>query len=260
MRDIVTTHPISFFYPSLSLLKRLKLLSVKQLISHSALITLNIAVIERLSRWYHLLSYPPFSYYLLKLPGPELRPIIPSEYSGRAILSAKTVKIRANSTARQRVLHRRLKASSGKYIQHIEYSESSARGYAIIEKISCPYMPWKLSICGLKWLCGFRMFSARDHGRLLQSSTAVESINLLVIYLYALSSEFSPYHSVSPGRVLRCYLFYSFKQFRVIPGAFMIKRYPWNTESPAENCYGDIELCMHLVNKHFYLLSAQMFF
>ncbi len=118
-----------------------KLFSVKQFLSHGTLIALNMSIVERLSWWYHLLSYSPLSYYLLKLPRPEFRAIIPSEDSRRAILPAKTFKIISNETTKQRVLHGRLKVSTGKHIQDIEYPESYARGYTGMKKISCRLPP-----------------------------------------------------------------------------------------------------------------------
>ncbi len=216
---IIQPHPLAYLL--LSILKAIKLLSVKQFLPHGALITLNMAIVKRLSRWYHLLSYSPFSYYSLKFYRTKLRPIIPSENPWRAILPAKTIKMIGYGSARQRKLPRWLKASAGKDIQHIEYPDSSSRGYSVMQEISCPYMPWEFCLGSLKRLCGLRMLLSGYYSRFLQSSRTVESIDLFVIYPDAMFSEFSPYHSVSPGRVIKGYVLYSLKQFSIISLVFV---------------------------------------
>lgn len=120
---IIPSNPV--FYLLLSFLKGFKFLSLEQLIPHRALIALNMAIIERLSWWYHLLSNPPSFYNPLKLKRAKLRPVISSNYPGRAVKSEETVKILCNVFTWQRVLYERFKTSFAEYIQHIEYPECS---------------------------------------------------------------------------------------------------------------------------------------
>ncbi len=255
---IITPYPL--LYPYFSLFKVVKLFSLKQLFSHSAVIAFHIAIIERLSRWYHLLFYPPFSNYPLEFFRPKFRPILSSEYSWRALKAAKLVKIIGNCFSGKGEFNPWFKSSTAKGIHNIEYPEFLSRGYPVMKEIPRPYMSWKLRRCGFKSPGDARILFIRPDNRFLKVLIAIDSINSLMIDFETLDPQFCHYKSITPGRMLHGYGFYPFTEFTVIVAAMAIKRGSWEFKSFTEHGDGKSEWIVYLHPKYPQLLSVQKFF
>lgn len=255
---VIIFNPLMYFV--LCILKVIKFFSFKQFISDGCMIAFDVAVVKGLSRGNKFLCDSPFFNNYLKIFRPELRAIISSEDHGRSIDSAKIIQVLSNGFAREGIVYRRLKGSTGEDIQYIEDSKASSAVYPVMEEITCPDMTWGLRLSGIKGLNYTVVFFPGYRGWSLKVEMAVDSIELFVINPDTLPFKLSQNHSVSPGRMFKSNSFYHLSQFFVISGAFSIERDSWDVESSAKGRYRDIEMSMSLMDKHFQLLSAQMFF
>jgi len=190
----------------------------------------------------------------------EFRAVIPSENPWRTASPAEAVEKPCYYPARQRMLYTGFKPSAGKDIQHVEYPECPSRTYSIMQEIPCPYMPWKLCLCGLKGPYMSGVFLPGDQHRFLKSGRAVYSVGLLEIYTESPLPQFSPYHPVTPGRMFKSNLFYGSKEFCIILSASSVEGCPGHIKSLTESCYRELMLSMQLLYKHFYIFPAQRFF
>ena len=160
----------------------------------------------------------------------------------------------------KRMIYWRGKASYGEDVQYIEYSNQSTTGKGIVEEIGCPDMTGELSCSWIKGLRGYIVFFSGSSGRFLKINSTIESIYLFMIYHYTLGSKFSPYHSITSGRMIKGNVFDSIDQISIIFGAFIIKGSLRDIKSIAKHPQGDIKESMGFLDKQFYLLPAQMFF